>query len=208
MITYVSINLSNRKFYIGSTVDFDRRWQEHTTSTCNYPFQNALRNNPNNFFVLISEDDGLEIREEEQFYLDFYHGSEQCYNISKDASAPMQGRTHSKETIGKMKGRPFTEDMVEKRKDTWIKKYRGHPSAGKEGYWKGKTRLNHSEKMSGENNPMFGVKLSGENNPMYGTTGELCPVFGTKWWVNEQGENKRQKDSPGPEWQPNRKWKN
>jgi len=208
MITYVPINLSNRKFYIGSTVDFDRRWKDHMSSPRNYPFQNALRNNPDNFFVLVSEDDGLKTREEEQFYLDFYHGSEHCYNISKDASAPMQGRTHNEETIKKMKGRSFTEDMVEKRKDTWIKNYGGHPSAGKEGYWKGKTRPDHSEKMSGEGNPMHGVSLSGESNPMYGTKGELCPTYNTTWWVNEQGENKRQKDSPGPEWQPNRKWKN
>jgi group I intron endonuclease len=207
MITYVPINLSNKKFYIGSTVNFDRRWQGHMTSTSNYPFQNALRRNPDNFFVLISEDDGLETREEEQFYLDFYHGSEHCYNISKNTLAPMHGRTHSKETIEKLRGRPFTEEMVKKREETWVQKYGGHPSAGKEGYWGGKIRPDHSEKMSGEGNPMYGVRLTGESNSMYGTKGELCPVYNTTWWVNEQGENKRQTDCPGPEWQSGRKWR-
>jgi group I intron endonuclease len=208
MITYVPINLSNRKFYIGSTVDFDRRWKDHMSSPRNYPFQNALRNNPDNFFVLVSEDDGLKTREEEQFYLDFYHGSEHCYNISKDASAPMQGRTHNEETIEKMKGRSFTEDMVEKRKDTWIKITGVTHRQERKGTGKVKHDLTTLKKMSGEGNPMHGVSLSGESNPMYGTKGELCPTYNTTWWVNEQGENKRQKDSPGPEWQPNRKWKN
>ena len=82
MITYVPINLTNKKFYVGSAVDFDRRWRQHLNSTASYPFQNALRKNPDRFFVLVSEDDGLDTRDEEQFYLDFYHGSEWCYNLS------------------------------------------------------------------------------------------------------------------------------
>jgi hypothetical protein len=88
MINYVPINLSNRKFYVGSTTDFDRRWKQHLKSNADYPFQNALRKNPDKFFVLISKDDGLETREEEQFYLDFYHGSERCYNINPKADCP------------------------------------------------------------------------------------------------------------------------
>jgi group I intron endonuclease len=88
MINYVPINLSNRKFYVGSTTDFGRRWKQHLKSNADYPFQNALRKNPDKFFVLISEDDGLETREEEQFYLDFYQGSEWCYNLSDSSYTP------------------------------------------------------------------------------------------------------------------------
>lgn len=208
MITYIPINLSNRKFYLGSTINFERRWQDHLNSTCNYPFQCALRSNPDNFFVLISEDDGSETREEEQYYLDFYHGSEWCYNLSSDASAPMSGRTHSEETIEKLKGRSFTEEMVAKRKKTWDQKYGGHPSTGREGCWKGKTRPDHSRRMSGEGNPMHGIRLTGEKNPMYGMSGELSPVHNTTWWVNENGQTCRADTSPGPEWQPGRKWRN
>jgi group I intron endonuclease len=107
MINYVPINLSNRKFYVGSAIDFNSRWKKHLRSKYNYPFQNALRKNPNNFFVLISEDDGLDTREEEQFYLDFYHGSEWCYNLNPKADAPdprvcsENGRKGGKLTGGK-----------------------------------------------------------------------------------------------------------
>lgn len=86
MITYVPINLTNKKFYVGSAVDFDRRWRQHLGSTASYPFQNALRKSPDKFFVLVSEDDGLDTRDEEQYYLDFYHGSEWCYNLNPLAS--------------------------------------------------------------------------------------------------------------------------
>jgi group I intron endonuclease len=197
MITYIPINLSNRKFYIGSTVDFDRRWDDHLKSSCNYPFQNSLRNNPQNFFVLISEDDGADNREEEQFYLDFYHGSEWCYNLSLSATAPMSGRKHTEETLEKMKGHPFTKEMVQKRKETWDKKYGGHPSAGKEGCWKDKQRPEHSRKMSGEGNPMYGVRLVGQDNP----------AFGRKWWVNSEGNTVFQEKPPGKDWQNGKKWK-
>ena len=209
MITYVSINLSNRKFYIGSTVDFDQRWQQHMTATCNYPFQNALRNNPNNFFVLVSEDDGLKTREEEQFYLDFYHGSKHCYNISKDASAPMQGRTHSEETKKKI-SRPGEKNPNYGNRWKWewsetqSRAVENRPK-GEDHHW---SRNNRN--MSGENNTFYGhthTQESKEKNRQ-AHLGENSSVYGTLWWVNEQGENKRQKDSPGPEWQPNRKWRN
>jgi group I intron endonuclease len=197
MITYVPINLSNRKFYVGSTVNFDRRWKEHLNSSCNYPFQNSLRNNPENFFVLVSEDDGTDSREEEQFYLDFYSGSRWCYNLSSNATAPMLGRNHTEETILKLKQFTMTEEMIQKRRETWERTYGGHPSTGREGYWRDKSRPEHSERMSGEGNPMYGVKLSGSENP----------AFGRKWWVNSEGEIVFQKESPGKDWQNGKKWK-
>ena len=198
MITYVPINLSNRKFYVGSTVDFNRRWEEHLQSPANYPFQNSLRNNPENFFVLVSEDDGSDARDEEQFYLDFYYGSTWCYNISANATAPMAGRNHTKETIQKLKQFTMTDEMIQKRRETWAVNYGGHPSTGKEGYWRGKKRPGHSQKMSGEGNPMFGVKSTGSDNP----------AFGKRWWVSIAGETSFQENSPGIEWQSGRKWRN
>jgi len=93
----------------------------------------------------------------------------------------------------------------------------------------GKKRPDLSEKMSGELHPMFGKKnpeqsermklRTGELNPMFGRTGELNPMFGvrltgelhpafgTKWWVNAEGETYRGVESPGPEWQLGRKFK-
>jgi group I intron endonuclease len=88
VITYLGITLNNRKFYVGSAVDFERRQKGHLKSKDNYPFQNALRKDPEGVYWIASEDDGLDTREEEQFYLDFYHGSEWCYNLSSRVSHP------------------------------------------------------------------------------------------------------------------------
>ena len=95
MITYVAINLTNKKFYVGSTVDFSGRQKGHLQSKEDYPFQNSLRKSPENFYWIVSEDDGLETRDEEQYYLDFYHGTTWCYNYNPSASMPPspRGRT-------------------------------------------------------------------------------------------------------------------
>jgi group I intron endonuclease len=209
MITYVPINLSNRKFYIGSTVDFERRWEQHLHSSENYPFQNSLRNNPGNFFVLISEDDGLETRDEEQFYLDFYHGAEWCYNLSANTVAPFQGRNHTRESKEKI-SRPGETNPNYGNSWKWewseaqIQALEQRPR-GEDHHW---SRNNRN--MYGENNTFYGrchTKESNERNRQ-AHLGENSSVFGTKWWVNEDGENKRQSNSPGPEWQLGRKWRN
>jgi len=85
MITYIAINLTNKKFQVGSTKDFKRRQKQHLQSKGNLPFHNALRSDPSNFFWLVSSEDGLDTREEEQYYLDFYCGTMWCYNISPNA---------------------------------------------------------------------------------------------------------------------------
>ena len=81
----------------------------------------------------------------------------------------------------------------------------------------GKKRPDVSERVSGELNPMYGK--TGELNPHFGKknpalsernrkqTGELHPLFGTKWWVNSDCECRLSKEPPGPEWQRGKKWK-
>ncbi len=89
MITYLGITLNNRKFYVGSAVDFEQRQKEHKRDKrSSSHFHNSLRKNPEGVYWIASEDDGLDTREEEQFYLDFYHGSEWCYNLSSSAYHP------------------------------------------------------------------------------------------------------------------------
>jgi hypothetical protein len=88
MFTYFAINLSSKKFQVGSTSDFPRRFKEHLCSDMNPEFNRSLRKNPENFFWLVSEDDGLDDRSEEQFYLDFYYGTEWCYNANPNALEP------------------------------------------------------------------------------------------------------------------------
>jgi group I intron endonuclease len=211
VITYVPINLSNRRFYIGSTNDFPTRWRGHRNSKNNYPFQNALKKSSENFFVLISEDDGLETREEEQFYLNFYHGLKQCYNISKDASAPMQGRTHTEDTKELLsvklagEGNPnYGNKWKWEWSDAQISAVNKRPH-GEEHHWSSAHR-----DITGSNNPFFGrnhTEESKEKNRL-AHTGVNNPCTGTKWWVNEKGETLRGTQSPGKGWVPGRKWKN
>jgi group I intron endonuclease len=88
VITYLAINLKNKKFQVGSAKDFKRRQKQHLGCKEDYPFYRALSKEPDNFFWLVSEDDGEENRIEEQFYLDFYHGTDWCYNLNPKAECP------------------------------------------------------------------------------------------------------------------------
>ena len=87
MITYVAINLTNKKFYVGSTVDFKERCKKHHRNKGDLAFHRSLRKDPENFYWIVSEDDGLEARGEEQYYLDFYHGTAWCYNLRPSAES-------------------------------------------------------------------------------------------------------------------------
>jgi len=87
MITYIATNTVNGKFYIGSTNDFERRKSEHLRSKANYPFQNALRINPEVFEWELTQDES-ENPDLEQAFLDMWFGKEQCYNVNKKADRP------------------------------------------------------------------------------------------------------------------------
>jgi hypothetical protein len=69
-------------------VGFDYRLKQHLGDTATDFFHNDLRREPETFYWFVSEDDALDTRDEEQYYLDFYHGSLWCYNHSENASAP------------------------------------------------------------------------------------------------------------------------
>lgn len=99
MDTYRSTNTTNGKFYIGSTTNFERRKVEHLTCTENYPFQNALRKNPEAFeWEMWSDDSDEPILE--QALLDMWYGKECCYNINPYASRPpsWEGKRHKEST--------------------------------------------------------------------------------------------------------------
>ena len=133
MRTYLAIDLSSRKFYVGSTTNFDRRWRDHYKNTDNLPFQNALRNRPDQFYWIVTEDDGLDTREEEQFYLDFYHGSPWCFNVSSSTNRPevssevrsqIAKETHRKHPdLGKRMGKASQEKNPGKGAET-LKKFK------------------------------------------------------------------------------------
>ena len=85
MDTYKSTNTINGRFYIGSTTNFKSRKKAHLNSDCNFPFQNALRANPEAFIWEVWTDDSKN-RELEQALLDMWFGTEQCYNLSPYAN--------------------------------------------------------------------------------------------------------------------------
>ena len=88
MQTYLGIELESRRFYVGSTKNFNRRWKDHLSNKDNLPFQNVLRKHPKKVYWVCSEEDGLNSRDEEQFYLDFYYGTPWCYNVSPSTDLP------------------------------------------------------------------------------------------------------------------------
>ena len=97
MITYAAINITNKKMQVGSAVDFNQRCKQHHRGKGDLEFQRSLRKDPQNFYWIVGEDDGLGDRSEEQYYLDFHCGAVWCYNHNPSASAPPspKGRTWS-----------------------------------------------------------------------------------------------------------------
>lgn len=90
MDTYKATNTTNGKFYIGSTTNFEKRKREHLRSDKNYPFQNALRKNPDAFEWEVWSDDSDEPILE-QALLDMWFGKECCYNLNPSAKHPPRG---------------------------------------------------------------------------------------------------------------------
>jgi group I intron endonuclease len=93
VITYRATNTLNGKFYIGSTTNFENRKRGHLKSVKNWPFQNALRSNPEAFEWETWEDND-ENPTLEQALLDIWFGKGQCYNLNPYANRPigMKGR--------------------------------------------------------------------------------------------------------------------
>jgi group I intron endonuclease len=87
MFTYIATNTSNGKFYIGSSRNFEGRKAAHLESRDPYPFQRALRKNPEAFKWRVWEDD-FEDPIMEQALLDMWFGTEQCYNLNPKADRP------------------------------------------------------------------------------------------------------------------------
>jgi hypothetical protein len=200
VITYVAINLTNKKFYVGSTVDFTKRQKSHLKSNEDYPFQNSLRKDPNNFYWIVGEDDGLVTRDEEQCYLDFYHGTTWCYNLNPKAAV-------SPSPLGK--GGPGHHLHGRKQDPEHIARRTAHcsgetnPVYGKQWWNDGNDNYALSVESPGEGWTLGGKglkePLSGEKNPMYGMSGELSPCYGTKWY-NDQVTEKKFKSDPGKGW--------
>ena len=132
MNTYRATNTTNGKFYIGSAVDFKRRKREHMGSKDNYPFQNALRKNPEMFEWEVWTDD-IDEPILEQALLDMWFGTEQCYNLNPCADRPSP---ESQKRGGSTQGRKNVTDRTGFLSPEWTEseEYLSHQStAGKVG---------------------------------------------------------------------------
>jgi group I intron endonuclease len=150
MDTYISTNTKNGKFYIGSTTDFEWRKYCHLNSKANYPFQNALRKNPEGFLWEVFSDDSDE-PVLEQALLDKFFGTGQCYNLNPTAGRPPSQR-----------GRPVSEETRKKQSEARTGTKRSKET---------KRKMRASAKR-GEKHPWFGqpptspAAQRGENNPL------------------------------------------
>jgi group I intron endonuclease len=111
MITYKATNTLNGKFYIGSTINFKRRKRDHLKGTENYPFQNALRKNPDAFIWEIYEDE-YDKPILEQSLLDMWCGKEQCYNLNPFATRPPKIDPELNRKLASKKGRRLVDEKI------------------------------------------------------------------------------------------------
>lgn len=108
---YVITNKSNGKFYGGSSVHIEERWRQHKRSAktnSSYPIHAAIRKyGEHNFdFEVIQECSEQDLLKLEQLWLDEHCRDSLCYNVARDASAPMRGKNHS----------DFTKNQISKAK--------------------------------------------------------------------------------------------
>lgn len=102
---YIILNTKNGKFYIGQAKSTKARWRGHKDKLkCNKHDNKHLQNAWNKYgekvfrFKILEYCTVEKLNEREQHYLNIHVGSNMCYNIAKDATAPFQGRKHTDET--------------------------------------------------------------------------------------------------------------
>ena len=168
MNTYRATNTLNGKFYIGSSVNFERRKKEHLKSKANFPFQNALRKNPEAFEWEV-QSDNYDEPILEQALLDMWFGKECCYNLSSIAELPSgtAGTTWWKNELTQEQKSCFDKPDGE----GWEKGRFPHTDETKKKMSKVQTGRVHTE----ESKKKMSEAHSGEKGHMLGKTGALHP---------------------------------
>lgn len=168
-IIYKITNLKNGKVYVGSSSRGTARLDEHRKKlNCGKHTNRHLqlswnKHGSENFTFEIIEnvcDNGLLI-EREQHWMDFYMERCEMYNVRRLADRNT-GIKHSGETIEilrRISREHFDKNGHKSLYDFWSDKYGADIADVKMSEYKEK----HSERVSGENNPMYGKR--GQKNP-------------------------------------------
>lgn len=104
-VVYKIINLTNAKFYVGSTIRVKERFRTHRRKLragkhhCPHLQQSWNKHGEDAFVfrVIATVDDPAELHAVEQVFLDEHHGSEQCYNYARYTDNSSRGVTRSPE---------------------------------------------------------------------------------------------------------------
>jgi group I intron endonuclease len=98
-------NISNNKRYVGSSTNIPSRFSQHRRMLANNNHHSAALQNAWNFhgesvfkFNILAIIELSELVDTEQRLLNQVFSEDDCYNSSKDATAPMRNRCHSLET--------------------------------------------------------------------------------------------------------------
>lgn len=125
VIYKISNNIDNR-IYIGSTINTNKRWYEHRRNLLNNKHQNIhLQRFVNKYginslsFEIIENIVDNKILIREQYYLDTIDNK---FNIANNATAPMLGKSHTKEALNKISKRSSGSNnpMFGKKRPQWL----------------------------------------------------------------------------------------
>jgi len=107
---YSITHVESGKIYIGSAVDYMKRWRDHRYSLnhakhCNLKLQNAWNKHGEQAFefaVVELVEDKADLLNREQFWMDFHQAYRKGYNMTPTAGSPL-GRIQSPETREKLR---------------------------------------------------------------------------------------------------------
>jgi len=200
-------NKLDSKRYVGSAQDFNERWDVHKKELRkgihgNLHLQRAWNKYGEENFAFEVEEEVLgkqKLRLDiEQIYLDEGFELGNLYNVARKAGGGNLGEEVNQKISKASKGRPGltgkespnygkrrTEEMNREKSKAQLEYFKTHENPFKGKHHTEKWKQEQSERMTGENHPMYGKKrpkhskrMSGEGNPMFGKIGKDHPKYG------------------------------